>query len=148
MRKDRLGLTSRELCPEFAPRWYALAVRHRHERQTAAALQYKNLETLVPVYRTRRRWSDRMKELELPLFSGYVFCRFFYQERVQVLDTPGVARIVGFGESPMPVGDREIADIRAVMESKRRVCPWPYLKPGDRVRLTGERKHIAFRQHQ
>ncbi len=116
-------------------RWYALMVRHQHEIQTASALQYKNLETLVPTYRTRRRWSDRMKELDLPLFAGYVFCRFLYQERVQVLNTPGVAKIVGFGESLAPVDDREIADIRLVMQSKLPVCPWPYLKPGDRVRV-------------
>jgi len=118
-----------------SPRWYALTVRHQHERQTAAALEYKNLETLVPVYRARRRWSDRMKELDLPLFAGYVFCRFLHQERVRVLNTPGVAKIVGFGETPAPVEDWEIADIRVVMQSKLPVCPWPYLKPGDRVRV-------------
>jgi transcriptional antiterminator NusG len=116
-------------------RWYALTVRHQHERQAAAALQSKNLETLLPVYRARRCWSDRIKELELPLFAGYIFCRFLYDERVQVLNTPGVAKIVGFGESPAPVGDQEIADLRVVMTSRLAICPWPYLKPGDRVRV-------------
>src|SRR5712692_511161 len=99
--EDLLGLTLRELRSKSPHRlyrllflhykhsselrWYALTVRHQHEGHAAAALQYKNLETLVPVYRTRRRWSDRMKELDLPLFAGYVFCRFHYQERVKVL---------------------------------------------------------------
>ncbi len=124
-----MGLTERELCPK----WYALAVKHQHECRIEAGLQWKKLETLVPLYRTRRRWSDRMKEMDLPLFAGYVFCRFPYEERVGVLNTPGVKGIVGFGGRPAPIQDDEISAIQAVLRSKLPVRPWPYLKPGDRV---------------
>jgi len=116
-------------------RWYALTVKHQHECLTQTALGLKGLETLVPTYRVRRQWSDRIKELELPLFSGYVFCRFVHGERVAVLDTPGVGRIVGFGGNHIPIDDQEIAALQAVMASKLAVRPWPHLKPGDRVRV-------------
>jgi transcription antitermination factor NusG len=115
--------------------WYALVVRHQHERPVERALRYKHLETLVPTYRSRREWSDRTKELELPLFAGYVFCRFRHWERVPVLNVPGVNRIVGFGDGPAAIEDREILELKAVMESKLRARPWPYLKPGDRVQV-------------
>ena len=115
--------------------WYALVVRHQHERHTQTALEYKRLEALAPTYRSRRRWSDRTTEVELPLFTGYIFCRFPSWQRVQVLQTPGVVRIVSFGEDSALVADSEIAGIRAVMESKLPLRPWPYLKPGDRVRV-------------
>ena len=77
----------RELCP-----WYALTVKHQHEVAARSALEFKGFEALAPTYRARRRWSDRVKEIDLPLFAGYVFCKFPYGERAQVLDTPGVAR--------------------------------------------------------
>ena len=116
-------------------RWYALTVRHQHERQTEKALRSKGLETLVPLYRSRRQWSDRVQELELPLFAGYVMSRFALSERIGVLSTPGVASIVGFGGKPAPLEDAEIAAIERLLASKLALAPWPYLKPGDRVRV-------------
>ena len=120
--------------PEFA-RWYALTVRYQHEQRTQRSLQQKGLETLVPSYRSRRQWSDRMKEVELPLFAGYVLCRFALVERTRILTTPGVATIVGFGGAAAPLEDAEIAGIQRLLASKLRLAPWPYLKPGDRVRV-------------
>jgi transcription antitermination factor NusG len=99
------------------------------------ALELKEFEALVPTYRALNRWSDRTKQVELPLFSGYVFCRFEFAERVPVLNTPGVRRIVGFGGAAAAVGDLEIAAIQTMMRSDTPIRPWPYLKPGDRVRV-------------
>lgn len=120
----------RELC-----RWYALSVKHQHEQAVRAALVFKGFDVLAPTYRTRRRWSDRVKEVELPLFSGYVFCRFAFAERVRVVDAPGVARVVEFGGAPAEVSEAEIVAIRTVAASKLPVRPWPHLKLGDRVRI-------------
>ncbi len=117
------------------PRWYALVVRHQHERRLEPVLREKNLETLVPLYRSRRTWSDRTKQIDLPLFAGYVFCRFAYSQRVPVLNTPGVQKIVHFGGSPVPVEPNEVTQLRMVMQSRLPVSPWPYLKPGDMVRV-------------
>lgn len=117
------------------PRWYALSVKHQHERRAEIALGWKGFEALAPTYRARRTWSDRSKNLDLPLFSGYVFCRFDFAERIPVLDTPGIARIVGFGNGPAPVADEEIAAIKMVVASRLPVRPWPHLRPGDRVRI-------------
>jgi len=116
-------------------KWYALTVRYQHERQTERALQSKGLETLAPFYRSRRQWSDRVKDVELPLFAGYVLCKFALTERIPVLDTPGVAKIVGFGGAMVALEDREIADIQRLLASNLPIEPWPYLKPGDRVRV-------------
>ena len=116
-------------------KWYALTVRYQHERQTEQALQSKGLETLVPLYRSRRQWSDRVKDVELPLFAGYVLCRFALRERIPVLDTPGVAKIVGFGGAVEAIKDAEIAGIQRLLASKLPLAPWPYLEPGDRVRV-------------
>ena len=120
----------RELCP-----WYALTVKHQHEVAARSALEFKGFEALAPTYRARRRWSDRVKEIDLPLFAGYVFCRFAFSERIKVMDVPGVARVVEFGGQPAEISEAEIAAIRIAMESKLPMRPWPYLKAGDRVRV-------------
>ncbi len=52
-----------------------------------------------------------------------------------MIDVPGVARVVEFGGAPAEISEVEIAAIRTVMDSKLPVRPWPYLKPGDRVRV-------------
>jgi transcription antitermination factor NusG len=116
-------------------KWYALTVPYQHERQAEKALQSKGLETLAPFYRSRRQWSDRMKDVEMPLFAGYVLCHFNLADRIHVLDTPGVAKIVGFGGMPAALEDSEIAAIQQMLGSKLPLAPWPYLKTGDRVRV-------------
>jgi transcription antitermination factor NusG len=122
-------------------RWYALTVRYQHERQTERTLQSKGFETLVPWYRSRRQWSDRVRDVDLPLFAGYVLCHFALTQRGQVLDTPGVSRVVGFGGHAMALENSEIAGIQRVLASKLPLAPWPYLKAGDRVRV----EHGAMR---
>ena len=117
------------------PMWYALTVKPNHERAAARALESKALETFVPLARSRRRWSDRIQELELPLFAGYVFCRFPGTERARILSTPGVNSVVGFGNRPAGVEDAEIRALRTLVASGLPVGPWPYLRVGERVRV-------------
>lgn len=115
--------------------WYALTVKPNHERAAAQALGCKNLESFLPLYLTRRRWSDRIKKLDMPLFAGYVFCRFADGERTKVLATPGVTSVVGFGNQPAPVTEEEIHAVRTMIASGLPVGPWPYLRVGERVRI-------------
>jgi transcription antitermination factor NusG len=115
--------------------WYALTVKPNHERAAAQALESKALETLLPLYRSRRRWSDRIQELDLPLFAGYVFCRFQGTQRARILSTPGVRAVVGFGNRPAAVEDAEIRAMQALVASGLPLGPWPFLRVGERVRV-------------
>jgi transcription antitermination factor NusG len=115
--------------------WYALRVRSRHEKATAASLFGKGYEVFLPLYRSRQRWSDRVKEVELPLFPGYLFCRFDFLQRLPILKTPGLVHVVGVGEHPEPVPEGEIAAVQAIVASRLGTEPWPYLHIGQRVRI-------------
>lgn len=115
--------------------WFALIVRPKHERTAARSLRNQGFEEYVPLYRTRRRWSDRMKELESVLFPGYVFCRFDYQHRLQVLNSPGVCSIAGTGKRPEPVDESELSAVRALVSSGRAIQPWPRVHMGERVTI-------------
>jgi transcription antitermination factor NusG len=122
----------RELCP-----WYALSVKHQHEQAACAALAFAGFAALAPRYRARRNWSDRVKELDLPLFAGYIFCRFDFDRdsRKHVLNIPGVSRVVSFGGKPAPLASDEIAAIQQVMAAGVVARPWPHLMTGDAVRI-------------
>jgi|SRR5579871_2161819 len=115
------------------PAWFALTVRPNHERTAELALRSQELEAYLPIQRTRRRWSDRVKELDSVLFPGYVFCRFAYCDRLRVLSSPGVRSIVTSGRDPIPVEEQEICAVRALVSSGRPITPWPYPRAGRRV---------------
>ncbi len=115
--------------------WYAVQVRPKFERIVASTLLGKGYEGFLPVYRCKRRWSDRIKELELPLFSGYLFCRFDISKRLPILVTPGVVRIVGIGRAPVPVEENEMSAILSIVLAGANAEPCPYVHVGQRVRV-------------
>jgi len=115
--------------------WFALQVRARYEKSVATFLDGKGYEWFLPTYRSRKRWSDRIKESDLPLFPGYLFCRFDPQVRLPILKTPGLICIVGTAKIPIPVDLAEIQALRTLVNSGLRRQPWPYLEAGQRVRI-------------
>lgn len=116
--------------------WYGLRTRSNHEKLAATVLENKGFQQFLPVYRSRRRWSDRVVESQKPLFPGYVFCRFDAKNRLPIMTTPGVISVVGIGNEPEPITDREIAAVHAILDSGLAAEPCPYLRTGQRIRVT------------
>jgi len=115
--------------------WFALQVRARQEFRISEHLRSNGFEDFLPLYRNRKRWSDRIKEVESPLFPGYLFCRFDPLDRLPILKIPGVMQIVGFNRQPVPVDENEIRAIQALVASGVPNQPCPYLKVGDKVQI-------------
>src|SRR5580700_9470161 len=115
--------------------WFALRVRSNFERPVSTLLKAKGVEEFLPSYRSRRLWSDRIRDIDLPLFPGYVFCRIPIEERAPVLATTGVVGMVGVQRQPIAIPDEEIAAIRAMVSSQSKVEPWPLVRIGQRVRV-------------
>src|SRR5277367_2579378 len=118
--------------------WFALQVRTRWENSTALLLAGKGYQTLLPTYQVKRQWGRRVKQVDAPLFPGYVFCRFDAQKRLPIVVTPGVITVVGRGRLPVPVDDTEIAAIQTVVSSGLQAEPWPYLEVGQKVRIDSD----------
>lgn len=116
-------------------RWFALRVKSRCEKVVAMMAQNKGFEEFLPLYQARRRWSDRVQSVELPLFPGYLFCRLDPQRRLPLLTIPGVLHFVGIGKIPIPIEDAEIAAIQTAIRSGLSTEPCPFLEVGQRVRL-------------
>ncbi|HXN21129.1 MAG TPA: transcription termination/antitermination NusG family protein [Candidatus Dormibacteraeota bacterium] len=115
--------------------WFALHVRNRYETSVTAHLGHKGYTWFLPLEKSRRRWSDRFKEVEKPLFPGYVFCRFDPFARLPILITPGVIGVVGIGKMPIAIEDAEIANLQRIIESGLPRQPWPFLQIGERARI-------------
>ena len=115
--------------------WFAIRVRPRFEKQVEQSIQSKGFATFLPLYAVRRRWSDRVKQVQVPLFDGYVFCQIDPEQRMPILGTPGVLHFVGIGKTPVPVDTSEITAIHTVVQSGSVIRPWPFLREGDRVRV-------------
>jgi len=116
--------------------WYALHVKSHAERSVARALAERGYEHFLPLSACRRRWSDRMKVVELPLFPNYLFSRITASSAGRVIDTPGVIRIVGAANVPLPIEDEEIAALKQIVASNLSAEPWPFLHVGQPVTIT------------
>lgn len=115
--------------------WYALQVRPRYEKMVASTLLSKGYEGFLPLYSKRNRWSDRVKEVQLPLFPGYLFCRFDISRRLPILVTPGIVRVVGIGKEIYPVEENEIVALKQIVLSGLQTEPWSFLNIGQKVRI-------------
>jgi transcription antitermination factor NusG len=117
-------------------RWFAAYTCANHEKRVREQLERRRVESFLPVYESVRRWKDRRVRLELPLFSGYIFVRIAPADRLQVLEVPGVVRIVGFNGQFTALPDEEIESLKRGLASGVRAEPHPFLTVGRRVYVT------------
>jgi transcription antitermination factor NusG len=130
------GIESDPISPLAETRWYAVYTAANHEKKAAAEFARRCVEFFLPLYSSVRRWQDRRVKLERPLFPGYLFVHLALQERLRVLQVPGVVRLVSFGNTAAPVPDAEIERIRSILNQGVRTEPHPYMTRGRQVRVT------------
>jgi transcription antitermination factor NusG len=116
-------------------RWYAAYTSANHEKRVAEQMGVRKVENFLPLYASVRRWKNRRVTLELPLFPGYVFVRLALRDRLRVQTIPGVARLVGFGQTPAALPDEELDALRTSLRSGIRAVPHSLLTVGRRVRV-------------
>lgn len=116
--------------------WFALVVTPRHEKVVAQMLDAKGYETFVPLYTKRHQYGKRSRQFELPLFPGYLFCRFNAFTRFPILTTPGVVHVIGAGHTPIPVDEKEMASLQTASRVRLAMVPWPFCQQGQKVHIT------------
>jgi transcription antitermination factor NusG len=122
-----------------AAQWYAILTRYRFEKKVTAQLRGKGVETFLPLLEQVRRWSDRRKALQVPLFAGYAFVRLDLcsASRLGVLRTEGVLRFVTFGADPAAIPAKQIEDLQRLLSHKIPCSLHAFLAVGQRVRIRG-----------
>jgi transcriptional antiterminator NusG len=123
--------------------WFAVQTRPRHEKKVNSGLSERGINSFLPLYRERRRWSDRHQWVELPLFSQYLFVRVSTsaESRVRVLQTPGVVQFVGAPGHGTPIPDDQIENLQSIAGQKIPMAPHEFIRVGERVRICGGALH-------
>lgn len=119
--------------PKFP--WYAIRVKPKREKTVHDSLTAKGYESFLPLYLSRRKYGERFKNFHLPLFAGYLFCRFDAADRLPVLKTESLLYILTDGTQLISIPDPEIATLQVAVESKLSIEPHPFLNVGDRVNI-------------
>ena len=118
------------------PKWYAVFAMSRHEKRLARHCAERQIDAFLPLYQARHRWKNRQTAtVELPLFPNYLFVRIDAQQRVQVLNLPGVVSIVSSGRQILPIPDDYITFLQRGLLAHR-IEPHPRVEVGDRVCIT------------
>ena len=118
-----------------ADAWFAVQVAPRSEKRVATMLEYKGYKQFAPMYVAHKKWSDRIKKIEDPLFPGYVFVRLSGGIVGGLLcSTPGVTRILSSGGRPVPIPDHEVEAVRQLTRSGKPV-PTHHLTVGQKVEI-------------
>jgi transcription termination/antitermination protein NusG len=118
-------------------RWYAVHTRNRFEHVVCEALAAKGIESFYPRMLVMSRRRDRHVKIQAPILPGYVFVRSGLEpeEHLNILQTSGIVRFVGFDGSPAPADDTEIASLMILDGTDRTVQNRAYINKGDLVRI-------------
>jgi transcription antitermination factor NusG len=117
--------------------WFALYTRSRFEKRVAEQLERKQLTVFLPMRMEVHRWQDRYQKVEVPMFRGYLFAQFSTElgERTAILRTPGVVRVVGFGQKDSELPAEQIASLRRLADQGVLLHPHRFLRIGQRVKV-------------
>src|ERR1700722_2950632 len=112
-------------------KWYALCVAVNREHMVSAHLREVGLAEYLPLQR------GKLTKPQPPraLFPGYVFCRLDLCLGPKLYKIPGVVRILGYGNTPVPIDEQEIDALRNLVGSAVLFEPWPYIRPDAIVRI-------------
>lgn len=105
--------------------WYAIYTKPRWEKKVHSLLSEKKIESYCPLNKVRKKWSDRMKTVEEPLFKSYVFARVSEEEQSKVRMTAGVMNFVYWQGKPAIIRAREIEVIRKFLNEYENVLVEP-----------------------
>ncbi|MDR0348360.1 MAG: UpxY family transcription antiterminator [Tannerella sp.] len=122
------------------PEWYVLYTSPRAEKKVKERLDELNVTTYLPLHLAPSVWSDRIKMVEKPLFSSYLFVWCKEYELYALLRVYGVAQIVRYAGKPAVIRQREIDAIRRFLEE---AAEHPLCEGEEVEILTGALKKIS-----
>ena len=117
--------------------WFALQTRVNREKVVEQRLQERGVATFLPIVSEVRKWSDRKKVIQSPLFRNYLFAKLVPSkiDRLRILCVDGVFGFVGPRGEGTPIPDSQIEAVRALINGQLPYSSHPFLKIGQRVRI-------------
>jgi transcription antitermination factor NusG len=113
--------------------WFAFRVRPRHEKTVALQLGEKEEHYFLPLIREKRKWANRLSNVDLPLFPGYIFCRASRSALLPILRTTGIIDVLRAGSHPLHVDEQEIHAVKKAVSANVDIEACPYIDSGQKV---------------
>lgn len=132
---SEVSLADGSIARENAYPWYALCIRQRFREQCEDYLKAHSYDFFSPVKTEVRQWSDRRKVAHVPLFPGYLFCRFEDKESMPIWYAPGVIDIINSGGRLLEVDTEQIENVRRCIDASASMDVVPELVRGRKVRV-------------
>jgi transcription antitermination factor NusG len=124
------------------PKWYVMHTKCNHEKTASLRLEGKGFEAFLPIRSIVRKWKDRKKVIDFPVFPGYLFVKMPLIKKIEALQTPGILRLVGQNR-PEEVEERQIQALKTIIQDAFEYDPYPYLVSGVTVEvIRGPLKNI------
>ncbi len=123
-----------------AKKWHVLWTRSHCEQQVHDHLAAKGFQLFLPRIDTWARRNGTRYRTSVPMFPGYVFVHHVMDKAgyIEIRKTTGLVKLLGEQWDRLAiVPDREIQAIQKIQQSRMPALPHPYLREGQRVRLTG-----------
>ena len=102
-------------------KWFAIYTKPRWEKKVHQLLTDKGIESYCPLNKVKRKWSDRIKTVEEPLFKSYVFVKVTDDDRTKVRLTNGVVNFVYWNGKPAIIREKEIQTIKRFLDEHESV---------------------------
>ena len=120
---------------QTSKKWLAIYTKPQHEKAVKSALELKGFEVYLPVLKDRRKWADRKKWVEFPLFKCYLFVKTNSKYSIDILKTNGVVKIIKFGNNIAIIQNSIIDSLKLMIEGGYKPIPADYFLKGDPVRV-------------
>jgi transcription antitermination factor NusG len=131
---DQISSQSHPSAPD-KPRWYAVYTWARHEKKVAQHFEVRGITYFLPLYTSLHKWNKKTAKVSAPLFPGYIFVQSLQHTRYNPLSVPGVVHFVGTVKAPTEIPAEEMELLQKAILTGFQVEPYPYLAPGNRVRI-------------
>lgn len=116
--------------------WYVIYTKSRSEKMVADKLAKAGIEVFCPLLKRKKRWSDRWKCVEEPLFRSYCFVRLEDRDRDQIFSVPGVVRYVFHCGKPAIIREKEMNLLKSwLIEYDHESIQAESLNANDRIRI-------------
>lgn len=115
--------------------WFALYTKPRQEFKAAAQINSISVEYYLPTITTIRRWSDRKKKIEAPLFNGYIFIHATERERLYAVEQKAIVRTICFQGKPSVIPDWQIDNLRKMLSETPDVFVTDKIEKGETVKI-------------
>ncbi len=126
---------------EEEAKWFAVYTGYKREKMVKKRLEQKGIHTFLPLQKVTRYYTSKIKHLELPLISCYVFVKIVKNQYVPVLEDPDVVKFVRVAKDLISIPEEEINILRQVVGEKlnMEVVERQPLQKGDWVEIASGR---------